>query len=397
MKKLAVFSLLPLFLSVFIAACGNGDGGTGPVELSPTVPVNISAGYGSAAMINKIGVLRAWGDNRNHQISLSDDNHDIPVTIDAPDTKTIWHTVSVGGYHMIAIARKGTDRTLWGWGANESGQAGYTSTVADVVHPSQIGLDTDWKLISAGLYYSTAIKYGGTLWTWGHNQYGQLGYDIGDPDVTTPTRVGTAAGWSFVSAGYYHTLALQDDALYAWGRNTWGQCGNNEYGNNLFEPVSISSGWKQVSAGFTQSAGVKLDGTLWAWGGYNTGGVYLGNGKIESSLTPVQIGTDSDWEMVSLGGHGEFTIALKRDGSLWAWGSCGEGHLGNGTSSGQELSPVEIQQGTTWAYVSAGDRFSVGLKRGNAPFSWGGNGYGQLGVGGNDDSNVPVPVAISSD
>ena len=113
---------------------------------------------------------------------------------------------------MIAIARHDTERTLWGWGANECGQAGDDEISGDVIRPHQIGSDTDWKFISAGLSHSTAIKNDGTLWSWGQNVYGQLGYS-GVSVVTSPTRVGTEAGWSFVSAGHRHTLALRNTDL----------------------------------------------------------------------------------------------------------------------------------------------------------------------------------------
>jgi alpha-tubulin suppressor-like RCC1 family protein len=339
-------------------------------------------------MINRAGVLRGWGDNRNHQLfALSDEDQPVPIIIDPPGREAIWHNVSVGGNHMIAIARHDVDRTLWGWGANESGQAGYWYVLEDVVRPAQIGHDRDWKSVSAGLYFSTATKEDGTLWSWGHNQYGQLGYDIGDPDVTSPMQVGLAGGWSSVSAGHYHTLALKGDVLYAWGRNSWGQCGNGKYLESLFEPVYVSSGWKQVSAGRASSAGVKLDGTLWAWGAHDFG-TYFGNGTLESSLAPVQVGTDTDWEMVSVGGHGECTAAIKRDGSLWAWGN---GYC-NGTSRDAQPFPVEILPGTSWTHVSSGDRFALGQRRDGSLWAWGEG--AQLGAGGRHDSIVPVQVPI---
>lgn len=392
MKKSNGLLLLALYFLIVITACSGGGGSSQPVQLSDTVPYTISAGHGSGAIVNRVGVLRTWGDNQYHQLGdVSGNNQGIPITIDPPDTETLWHDVSVGGYHMLAIARKDTDRTLWGWGANESGQAGYWYTDSDVVRPAQIGLDTDWKCISAGYYHSAAIRTGGTLWTWGENQHGQLGHS--GLYSTSPVRVGTDVGWSFVSAGYHHTLALKESALYAWGRNTWGQCGNGESLNNLNAPEYISTGWKQVSAGYTESAGVKRDGTLWAWGGDDLVTI-LGNGTYDGSVTPVQIGSDTDWEMVSVGGHGYHKLALKTDGSLWAWGPCGSGQLGIGSCSNAVLSPVEIAPGTVWTYVTAGDNFGLGTQKEHAPYSWGDNGYGQLGVGCCDDSDVPVPVKI---
>jgi len=66
----------------------------------------------------------------------------------------------------------------------------------------------------------------------------------------------------------------------------------------------------------------------------------------------VQIGTDTDWEMVSVGN--DHTLATKDDGSLWTWGDPVSGKLGNGSFVNEEDEPVEIQPGTTWSRVSAG-------------------------------------------
>ncbi|MBU1171926.1 MAG: hypothetical protein KKD44_20420 [Proteobacteria bacterium] len=91
--------------------------------------------------------------------------------------------------------------------------------------------------------------------------------------------------------------------------------------------------------------------------------------------------------------NGNHTLAVKIDGSLWAWGPCAHGQLGNGSSSGQVLSPVEIEPGTAWTCVAAGDHFCLGLKQ-DISYAWGDNGYGQLGVGGTDDSDVPLHVEL---
>ena len=393
----------PLILAIVIlfalAACNNGGDGDSsnsdplPQSLPDFQPTTFSAGYGSAALVNDVGALRTWGDNQYHQLGdLSRTNQDIPIVIPPPDLETLWRTVAVGGYHMLAIARNDLDRTLWGWGLNAMGQAGHWYTADDVVQPVQIGSDTDWSVIAAGLYHSLAIKTEGTLWAWGHNFYGQLGC----PATTfssIPLRVGSASFWSSVSAGHYHTLAIEGDTdLYAWGRNTWGQCGNGEDGNQLDDAVYLGRGWKQVSAGYTQSAAVRHDGTLWAWGGSGMY-AYLGNGTSVGSNVPVQVGTDSDWEMVSVGGTGYFTLALKQNGSLWAWGQGIKGQLGDGTYTGEVLSPVEVQPGTVWTDIAAGNEFGLGMK-GDILYSWGNNQYGELGVGGNDRSNVPVKVDL---
>jgi alpha-tubulin suppressor-like RCC1 family protein len=384
---------LLLLSALAFAACGGGSGGGNgvvPGDIPGTVSriKAISAGDYHTALLTSEGYLYTWGDDEYYQLGdVSGDLQQLPIKIDAADVHTHWDVVSAGGYHTIAIARKDSDRTLWGWGLNLSGQAGFWYLNTPVMRPHQIGAGTDWESVSAGEYHSAAIKQGGTLWTWGDNSFGKLGFP--GASTASPTQVGIYNDWVTVSAGADYTLGIKGaGSLYAWGRNVWGQFGDGTQ-NNSDTPVLIGSGWKSVSAGNTQSAGIKTDGTLWTWGGYGTYAT-LGNGTHDGSRIPVQIGTDTDWDTVSVCSY--HTMAIKRNGSLWAWGDGTDGQLGNGINDFQS-SPVEIQSGTNWSAVSAGWEFTLGVKSGLL-YSWGDNGYGQLGIGSYDDKNIPEHVII---
>ena len=92
-----------------------------------------------------------------------------------------------------------------------------------------------------------------------------------------------------------------------------------------------------LAAGDNHTAAIKKDGTLWAWG-WNFKG-QLGNGTNIDSNTPVQVGTDTNWQSVSAGR--EHAVAIKKDGTLWAWGRNDFGQLGNGTYKNSNM-PVQI-------------------------------------------------------
>jgi alpha-tubulin suppressor-like RCC1 family protein len=105
--------------------------------------------------------------------------------------------------------------------------------------------------------------------------------------------------------------------------------------------MGTATNWASVTAGYGHTVAIKTDGTLWAWG-YNGDGE-LGDGTTVDKNIPVQIGTATNWKSVAAGlVH---TVAIKTDGTLWAWGFNGSGQLGDVTSgeAQNKNAPVRIQ------------------------------------------------------
>lgn len=148
--------------------------------------------------------------------------------------------------------------------------------------------------------------------------------------------------------------------------------------------------WHLLSAGENHTLAIKPDGTLWAWG-YNAYG-QLGDGTWTNRATPVQIGTERDWVAVSAGTQVSFGI--KSDGTLWAWGSSAS--LGTGSYSDSNV-PSQIASDRGWSAVSAGrGGFVLAIKSDGTLWSWGDNFYGQLGDGSQINRRLPEQVGTDT-
>lgn len=312
-----------------------------------------------------------------------------------------WRQIVTGGNHNLAIK---TDGTLWTWGANNFGQLGNNTIVASS-SPSKIGIATDWAQVAAGVSgdHSFAIKTDGTLWAWGYNFYGQLGDGTGT-DRHVPTQIGSATDWKYIAPGSFFTLALKTDGtLWAWGRNDSGQLGigSNLAPNDLkLVPTQIGTDtdWVKIAAGDAHCLAIKSNGNLFAWG-FNLLG-QLGNGLNANRLTPTLIGSDTDW--ADIVGGDSHSVALKTNGKMYSTGNNLNLQLGQGTSGGGTNTNTFIQIGTDtdWAKLGSGEFHSFAIKTNGTLYGWGFNTTGQLGVGTNGPGsqyNTPTQVGTAND
>ena len=334
--------------------------------------IALSAGGYHNLGIKSNGTLWNFGSNLYGQVG-DGTNADklIPVQI---GTATNWAAVSAGSFHSLAIK---SDGTLWAWGQNANGQVG-DGTLVDKTSPVQIGSATNWVAVSAGGNHSVALKADGTLWAWGYNGYGQLG-DATFNQRTTPVQIGTATNWASISAGGSQTLAIKTDGtLWSWGRNSSGQLGNgtvNMSNPNLVQ-VGSAKNWRKITSAFFHSLAIKTDGTLWAWGRNMNG--QLGDNTVVDKSSPAQIGVATDW--ASIDGGLDHTIATKTGGTLWGCGMNTSGQVGDGTMV-QRNTFVQIGALTDWLTVDAGTYHSTATKKDGSLYTYGRNMEGQLGDG----------------
>lgn len=164
--------------------------------------------------------------------------------------------------------------------------------------------------------------------------------------------------------------------------------GEREYSSG--NPLPLSGIEPQLLSELDTGVLLAPDGSLWIWGGTEHWFVSL-FGKSNTTSVPLRIGTDRDWRKVAA--HSSHMLALKTDGSLWAWGNW------PGSPAGEtfppSVTPRRVDSGADWKEVSVGVTHCMAIKRDGSLWTWGRNHYGQLGTGITND--VAIPTRIGND
>jgi alpha-tubulin suppressor-like RCC1 family protein len=136
---------------------------------------------------------------------------------------------------------------------------------------------------------------------------------------------------------------MEDGTVRAWGSNDRGRLGDGTTTGRT-TPVQVSnlSGAQAIAGGGTHSLALKTDGTVWAWGNSYSGQLGDGtSGTTTGRTTPVQVSNLSGVKAIA--GGGLHSVALKTDGTVWAWGRNYGGELGDGTSGTDRTTPVQVK------------------------------------------------------
>jgi alpha-tubulin suppressor-like RCC1 family protein len=286
------------------------------------------------------------------------------------------------------------------WGVNDTGQLGNGSSVNSALYGGVSGLGSGVTQVAAGGDFALAVKSDGTVWAWGGNEYGQLG--DGSLDTSSvPVQVPGLSGVTQVTAGHDTGYALRSDGtVWAWGISQDGQLGTAVTGTSSPVPVQVAglTGITQIAAGAYFSLALRSDGTVWAWGDNFNG--ELGDGMIGTSTdsrVPVQVSGLSRVTMIAAGGDNG--MAVRTRGlyttltSVMVWGLNPYGALGvPGQGISHVLTPVAVSGiGTgsvTGISMGLGDTAMVLYSDGSV-WEWDNGGFGQI-PGGSGEVFTPI-------
>ncbi|MDI1447998.1 PLAT/LH2 domain-containing protein [Polyangium sp. 6x1] len=319
-----------------------------------------SGGWHNLALMEN-GSMMAWGANNFGQ--LGDDTTTTPTkAVEVSHLSKLGlraKAISAGTWQSLALLEDGTVRA---WGRNDYGQLGIGS-VGIQGAGEVVGL-RGVKAISAGGWHGLALLENGEIWAWGYDGNGQLGNAATTSTTSKPVPVkisdfgGVKA--KAISAGWRHSLALlEDGTVWSWGQNNFGQLGNGTVSASMDTPVKVLnlSGVKAIAAStnadFDESYSMALleDGTVWVWG-LNNWGQLANRPTVGYSATPERAFDLTGVTAIAAGGwHG---LVLLRDGTVRMWGANNWGQLGDGTLITTRDKLVELPELTGIKAIAAG-------------------------------------------
>ena len=394
---------------------------TTPIYLSGVK--SIQAGNEFAVAIKEDGTAISWGYNGYSQSSNGTTTSNLlPVDLKyGKDKEKIDKIINVSaGEGTIVVTRE--DGKVWTIGKNYSGQLGNSSAVNSnefvcISKPVLLFEETPIRIKGIGqnknakvnmsqgfnLLYTTiedtdltyqiknekiatveettgkitAVKKGKTAVTVTDKKSGETTsadvYVLGEEDVTFPQ----------IETQNYSTVTLKSNGeIWSYGYNGYGQLGTGDTTYKVLPTYTGINNITQISLGGTHTLALDTEGHVWSWG-YNGYGE-LGNGTTTSSTEKVQV-KSPDGEgvlenIVAISAGNYHSIALDKDGNVYTWGYNGYGQLGLGNTTNTVL-PVKVDDLEGIIKIEAGNYTSYVIDNNNHLWSTGYNYYGKLGNG----------------
>jgi alpha-tubulin suppressor-like RCC1 family protein len=400
--------------------CGTGN----PCQPSPVQVTSLGtqvkavvAGGAMTCAIEKDGTTWCWGAGIIGDGTTL--NRDTPVQIGALGSETV--ALTTRGSLSCAVR---SDGTLWCWGSNGSGELGLGTNAGQSCYstggacmPLPLVADaagSDVAGVAVGSAFTCVLTQAGSIRCWGGNSGGQLGDGTNASPKLSPvtTRLcdsgnnagaggKSGAGGSAGSAGAsdagscaveellladQHTCARRaDGTLRCWGANSHGELGTGKAGTPGLAPVqtlAIGPGFTMARAGHDHTCGVETNGSLWCWGYAPFGplGGAQGSNDCSCEAAPAQVGS-LGYDVASIGIGGGGGCAIKKDQTLWCWGTNRDGELGIGSTAETAGAAEVTALGKTTIEVVVGDSHACALKKDGTVWCWGSNNQCELGDG----------------
>ncbi|GBD99605.1 regulator of chromosome condensation (RCC1) repeat protein [bacterium BMS3Abin07] len=177
-------------------------------------------------------------------------------------------------------------------------------------------------------------------------------------------------------------------AIMTEGLNEYGQLGDGTTNSrDGLLPIGGMEDVIKVASGMDYSVAIKSDGSVWAWGRNNMG--QLGNGTLEDSHIPVLV--KELYKVTDVAAGKYHTLALRADGTVWAWGRNSYGQLGNGSIRDSNI-PVKVKGLSNITAIAAGTYHSAAVRSDGTVWTWGWNLFGQIGDNTTKTRTEPVIV-----
>ncbi|PXY81861.1 hypothetical protein DKK73_07815 [Bifidobacterium asteroides] len=376
------------------------DTGGSTITLTPPKPravrfAQASAGRYHTLAVGSDGHVYAWGNQASGSLGndKTSDTATTPVRITENDAikGKIFIAVSAGDAYSMALA---SDGTVYTWGSNGKGQLG-NGTTTDSAVPVKANLDANITAISAGRSYAMALASDGTVYTWGNNQYGQLG--IGSSDNSShasPAKVTALSGITAISAGFTTGTALDSQGhAWAWGRNEKGQLGNGTLNDNPTPARVQDLGTGQpdtrsyiaISAGYQHVLAIDTDHDVYGWGSGTAIGSSTDSNVSTKGSTKISFGDDVvNITAISAGDDG--SEAIDDSGRIYTWGKEGYGQLGNNINNNDawQTNPkaITLAQSVKACAVATSSHHQTAIGSDGLLYTWGYNYYNQIGRNG---------------
>jgi alpha-tubulin suppressor-like RCC1 family protein len=248
-----------------------------------------------------------------------------------------------------------------------------------------------YEQITFGGAHTVGKRSNGTLWGWGYGAGGQLlTTNETEPNII---QLGSSTDWNKVSNGVINTFAIKNNGtLWGCGSNELGSLGINSTTQYLstFQQITTATNWLKVSPSNRFTLGLKADGTIWAWGQNDM--YQLGNSPATAQqLFPIQVGTATDWVDIATGTN-RTAFAIKSNGTIWGWGANPSSIIVSGSSTTSVISPTQVGTSNDWVKMSIGSQHILAQKQDGTLWSWGGG--PALGVGGTPNvTNIPQQIS----